>query len=497
FQNEINEVPFFDMQLPYELALKIFQYLGKAELGRCAQVSKTWKILAEDEVLWYHLCQEEGYLLDMSISDHSCWKLALKNCRAREQMLKTNWKNRVGAVSQLRYEPGRVLCDVHCCDGVVMAGYTSGEVRLWDTRTWDHAAPALAAAAGPGGAGAPPHVSFVRINSSLAVAAYEDGAVAVWSPPLGPEPVRRFQHSQRLRALALAPRGPAVATASGLQVRVESPDDNGFWQTPATFEIHKLVNFLNLVPDVTGSPVAVAAAEDIVYLLKAEDPGKILHSVYGQPVTCLDVAAHEAAFGIKTFGWLLNEPNQILLYNLETNQCVTKVGNSIGDFSCVNLHSSPPNMLVAGNKDRRVRVFDLRRGEAACCAHGHRLGVSAVRMDEWKVVSGGEEGLVCVWDQRMGAKLWEMHARHPVRHVWFNSHILVTANIPEEKNPRGFSITEDDPSLHRKYQGVIYCYEFSGDPQAVDSVLPICRSSYHGVTGYSYNISLAVPYDSI
>lgn len=53
--------------------------------------------------------------------------------------------------------------------------YASGEVRLWDTRTWDYTAPVLAAAAGPGGAGAPPHVCFVRINSSLAVAAYEDG----------------------------------------------------------------------------------------------------------------------------------------------------------------------------------------------------------------------------------------------------------------------------------------------------------------------------------
>lgn len=31
-------------------------------------------------------------------------------------------QNRVGAVSQLRYEPGGVLCDVHSCDGVVMAG---------------------------------------------------------------------------------------------------------------------------------------------------------------------------------------------------------------------------------------------------------------------------------------------------------------------------------------------------------------------------------------
>lgn len=71
------------------------------------------------------------------------------------------------------------------------------------------------------------------------------------------------------------------------------------------------MNFLHLVPEVWDSPVAVAAAEDVVYLLKGEDPGKILHSVYGQPVTCLDVSAHEAAFGVKGFGWILNEPNQV------------------------------------------------------------------------------------------------------------------------------------------------------------------------------------------
>ncbi|XP_071428350.1 F-box/WD repeat-containing protein 8 isoform X1 [Pithys albifrons albifrons] len=348
--NEINEVPFFDVQLPYELALKIFQYLGKAELGRCAQVSRTWKVLAEDQVLWYRLCQEEGFLLDRSISDQSCWKLALKTCRAREHTLKYNWKNRIGAVSQLRYEPGKILCDVHSCEGVVIAGYTSGEVRLWDTRTWDYTAPALEGVPEPGPR---PHVSFVRINSSLAVAAHEDGTITVWNALLGQEPIHHYQHNQRLQALALGPEGAAVATASGFEVRLETPRDTGFWQTTATFEIQKLVNFLNLVPDVSGGAVAVAAAEDIVYLLKAEDPGKVLHSVYGQPVTCLDVSAHEAAFGIKTFGWLLNEPNQILLYNLETNQCLTKVGNSIGDFTCVNLHASPPHMLVAGNKDRR------------------------------------------------------------------------------------------------------------------------------------------------
>ncbi|XP_062445829.1 F-box/WD repeat-containing protein 8 [Rhea pennata] len=495
--NEINEVPFFDIQLPYELALKIFQYLDKAELGRCAQVSRTWKALAEDEVLWYRLCQQEGYLLDNSISDRSCWKVALKDCRAKERTLRTNWKNRIGAVSQLQYELGKILCDVHSCDGVVIAGYTSGEVRLWDTRTWDYTAPILEPVHGPDDAGPPPHVSFVRINSSLAAAAYEDGTVSVWSLMVGREPIHRYQHNQRIQALALGSEGAAVATASGFEVKVESPNDKGFWQTTETFEIQKLVNFLNLVPDVTGSLVAVAAAEDVVYLLKSEDPGKVLHSVYGQPVTCLDVSANEAAFGVKSFGWLLNEPNQILLYNLETSQCLKKLGNSLGDFTCVNLQDSPPNMLVTGNKDRRVRVYDLRQSESLCSLYSHHLGVSAVQMDDWKVVSGGEEGLVCVWDQRMGTKLWEMHARHPVRYLWFNSHSLITANIPDEKTPRGASIMDDDLTAHRKHRGIIYAYEFSAEQLAVESVLPICRSSYDEVTGYNYNIGLAVPYDNI
>lgn len=31
-------------------------------------------------------------------------------------------QNRIGAVSQLQYELGKVLCDVHSWDGVVIAG---------------------------------------------------------------------------------------------------------------------------------------------------------------------------------------------------------------------------------------------------------------------------------------------------------------------------------------------------------------------------------------
>ncbi|XP_030074955.1 F-box/WD repeat-containing protein 8 [Microcaecilia unicolor] len=496
--NEINEIPFFDIQLPYELALRIFQYLDRVELGRCAQVSKTWKFLAEDEVLWYRICQQEGCLRDAIISDYSCWKQVLQDSLVKENTLRTNWKNRIGAVSQLQYELGKVLCDVHSFDGVVIAGYTSGDVRLWDTRTCNYTAPILEPTRDTIELECLPQVSFVKINKSLAVAAYENGTIDVWSLLIGREPVHHYQHNQRIQALALDSYATAIASASGFQVRVECSDDKGYWQSLAHFEVQKLVNFLQVVPDTGRNPVTVAAAEEMVYVLKAEESDTLLHSVYGHPVTCLDVSASQAVFGVKSFGWLMNEGNKIQVYSLQTSQCLMTLGNSAGDFTCINLKDSPPNMLVTGNKDRRVRVYDLRNNSKPVCSfYAHQLGVSAIYMDDWKVVSGGEEGLVSVWDQRMGTKLWEMHARHPVRHIWFNAHTLITANIPDEKNPRGASIMDDDLTAHRRHRGIIYAYEFSLDQLATESVLPICRSTYNEVIGYNYNIGLVVPYDNV
>lgn len=49
-------------------------------------------MISEDEVLWYRLCQQEGHLTQSSISDYTCWKLILQECRAKEHMLRTNWK---------------------------------------------------------------------------------------------------------------------------------------------------------------------------------------------------------------------------------------------------------------------------------------------------------------------------------------------------------------------------------------------------------------------
>lgn len=44
-KDEINEIPFFDISVPREVAVKIFQHLSMLDLCRCAQVFEIFLIL--------------------------------------------------------------------------------------------------------------------------------------------------------------------------------------------------------------------------------------------------------------------------------------------------------------------------------------------------------------------------------------------------------------------------------------------------------------------
>jgi hypothetical protein len=59
-QNEITEVPFFDVKLPKEVGIKVFSFLDYRDLCHCSQVSWSWHALADDEVLWCRICQKHG-----------------------------------------------------------------------------------------------------------------------------------------------------------------------------------------------------------------------------------------------------------------------------------------------------------------------------------------------------------------------------------------------------------------------------------------------------
>ena len=67
------------------------------------------------------------------------------------------------------------------------------------------------------------------------------------------------------------------------------------------------MDHLSLVPGRQASLLAVASASESVYLLEPGQDQKVLHSVYGHPVTCLDVSDTQAAMGVKSCGWAMND----------------------------------------------------------------------------------------------------------------------------------------------------------------------------------------------
>lgn len=106
--DEITSIPFFDLSLPREVGIKIFSHLDFKDLCTCAQVSKSWRILAEDELIWYRVGCQLGYVQDRDCVaiDRANWKAIVQERMLEERNLRRNWKERMCSLSSLEFERG-------------------------------------------------------------------------------------------------------------------------------------------------------------------------------------------------------------------------------------------------------------------------------------------------------------------------------------------------------------------------------------------------------
>ena len=106
--DELTSLPFFDLELPREIAIRIFRYLGVKDLGCCACVNKKWKILADDDLIWFDLCRIQGYMdEDTCAMDRDGWKDIFREKSQSVKLFQQNWKQRICQTSELEYEKGR------------------------------------------------------------------------------------------------------------------------------------------------------------------------------------------------------------------------------------------------------------------------------------------------------------------------------------------------------------------------------------------------------
>ncbi|XP_064620513.1 F-box/WD repeat-containing protein 8-like [Lineus longissimus] len=506
--DEINEIPFFDCSLPRELAMNIFKHFDMKDLCRCAQVSKSWRSLAEDELLWCMVCHKMGYDKELVTASHEDWKGRVRETYSSNKSLIYNWKNRIGKFSTFEYVQGGVLSAGHSRDKLIVGGYTNCHVSIWDLENdtkciLQPSTTALVLNDGEDGDGAIPNfVNNVAVNKHITAASYNQGMFDIWYNDGDLKPVQSFQSTRPPMTceLCVARDKPVVAYSWDRHIRVDSANSEKVFFCVDEIDFGGHISHLRLVPrqsySSTGSSnLLIASTPSYVNLHIPGEPRSnmtTVHEVAQTHVTSLDAGLDLLACGVTYYSFLSN--CKIFLYDLHTGREQAALSGFDGSGTkWINLADSPQNHIISADFCRRFYIHDLRQPTPVFREATNFL-ISTIQMCDWKVVCGGEDGQTAVYDQRMGQKLWEFHNRHPVRYSHFQNDYLVTANVPVNHFPE--QDDGDQVMMHKRYRGVIQLYNFSVN-QDTEGIQSICSSAFDEPIGYDYNINLAMPYDVV
>ena len=128
--DESTDIPFFNVSLPHEIGLRIFEYLSLKDLCSCSLVCKSWYSLSLDEFLWHTLYKRLKLHHPHRTSDQS-WKSSVKEAILFNRQLVQNFKTHQCRTTKLSYRQGIVLTCANNNSDMIIAGYSAGIIRTW------------------------------------------------------------------------------------------------------------------------------------------------------------------------------------------------------------------------------------------------------------------------------------------------------------------------------------------------------------------------------
>ena len=105
--DEITSIPFFDLELPKEIAINIFTYLSVQDLSQCCLVNKQWKALAEDDAIWFAVYESLNLNKNaLELGYREGWKVFVREKVLEKKFIQQKWKERFCEVRDLENEKG-------------------------------------------------------------------------------------------------------------------------------------------------------------------------------------------------------------------------------------------------------------------------------------------------------------------------------------------------------------------------------------------------------
>lgn len=337
----------FIAALPKELALIVLAQLRPKDLARAAGVSRYWRRLTEDHLLWREQCVEAG----LSFADFSAQSeeeaAPPGSCQARSKWkalflrhsrVNANWRR--GAVESggklLRGHDDHVITCLQIAGDRILSGSDDNTLKLWCARSGEM----LTTLSGhTGGVWS----SQMTEDARVVVSGSTDRTVRVWEAETGNCVHTLTGHTSTVRCMALE-GGVVVSGSRDTSLKV--------WDVAEGRQ--------------TGNLTGHVAAVRCVQLAG----NRVVSGAYDYQVKVWDIRSQAATHT------LTGHTNRVYSLQLDPTR----------------------NLAISGSLDTSIRVWDLRTGNCLHTLMGHQSLTSGMQLRGRILVSGNADSTVKVWD---------------------------------------------------------------------------------------------------
>lgn len=373
--------------LPREIALKCMTFLDAVSLGRAAQVSKSWKALADDDLLWRTMCEQH-----IERKCEKCgWGLPLLEKKRKQKQRDASGSSSSRDASQSGRAgtssiavPRADAASYTAADGSMASTSTAQALARYENSQHNHTPlpksleEALAQAVGPGGAGQStasikrPRLAQSTSNMQLAdltlVSAPPSPKYGPPAPGQDPRTQQNNQSQSQAQAQAQLQLQAQAQTRAQSQAARQAPTRP--WKSVYCERLAIARNW--------------ARGKCSYKTLKG----------HTDAITCLQIddSLHDVPYPVLMTGsW----DRTVRIWNAETGVCISELRGHTRGVRCIQFDSAK---LISGGMDSTLKIWSWRTGQCIRTLEGHRDSVISLCFDKHVLASGSADSTIKVWN---------------------------------------------------------------------------------------------------
>jgi F-box/WD-40 domain protein MET30 len=445
----------FISTLPQEISLKILCYLDCRSLCNAAQVSRKWKILADDDRVWHHMCQQH--------IDRKCpncgWGLPLMHMKRAREMSTTDEdsirpiRRNSAAANEGEPERKKLKTDPEAATSKAVVGRKRPWKSVYSERyklekNWRKGLFTVKTFTGHTDG-----ITCLQFNRKYLMTGSYDTTIKIWKVETGECIKTLTGHTKGVRSLVFDNQ---KLITGGLDATIK------VWnyhtgQCIATYRGH---DDAIVSVDFTNKCIVSGSADHTVRVWHVDS--RTCYTLRGHTdwVNCVKI--HLPSNTV----FSASDDTTIRMWDLNTNQCLKVFGGMennghIGQVQCVipftykeeliedesesesesankpssssssaaaggealprltpqpeqsvipnvditasaSTTSSYPTHLITSSLDNTIKLWDIKTGKCIRTQFGHIEGVWSIAADTFRIISGAHDRLIKVWDLQNG-----------------------------------------------------------------------------------------------